>query len=39
MHANPVERGLVEDPLAWIWSSAAFYVKGVPGLVPIDPVP
>jgi putative transposase len=39
MHANPVKRGLVENPLAWIWSSAAFYVKGVPGLVTIDPVP
>ena len=39
MHANPVKRGLVENPLAWIWSSATFYVQGVPGLVPIDPVP
>jgi putative transposase len=39
MHANPVKRGLVEDPSVWIWSSAGFYVKGDPGLVPIDPVP
>ena len=26
-------------PGPWVWSSAAFYVKGVPGLVRIDPVP
>ena len=39
MHTNPVKRGLVKNPLAWIWSSATFYVQGVPGLVPIDPVP
>ena len=39
MHTNPVKRGLVKNPLAWIWSSATFYVQGVPGLVSIDPVP
>jgi hypothetical protein len=38
LHANPVKRGLVKDPSAWIWSSASFYATGVAGLVPIDPV-
>ena len=39
MHANPVKRGLVENPLDWVWSSASFYATGVPGSVRIDPVP
>jgi putative transposase len=39
MHANPVKRRLVQNPCAWIWSSASFYADGTPGLVPIDPVP
>jgi putative transposase len=38
MHLNPVVRGLVTNPGAWIWSSFWFYEKGEPGLVPIDPV-
>jgi putative transposase len=38
MHGNPVKRGLVKNPRAWIWSSFLFYEKGEPGLVPIDPV-
>src|SRR5713226_3694620 len=38
MHANPVKRGLVKNPAAWIWSSWSFYAKGEAGLVPIDPV-
>jgi putative transposase len=38
MHGNPVKRGLVKDPGAWIWSSFLFYEKGEAGLVPIDPV-
>jgi putative transposase len=38
MHANPVKRGLVKNPGAWMWSSFLFYEKGEPGLVPIDPV-
>jgi len=25
IHLNPVRRGLVKDPLDWIWSSAGFY--------------
>src|SRR5712692_5110754 len=37
MHANPVKRGLVKDPGAWMWSSF-FYAKGEPGLVAIDSV-
>jgi putative transposase len=38
MHANPVKRGLVGNPSAWMWSSFSFYAKGETGLVPIDPV-
>jgi putative transposase len=38
MHANPVKRGLVKNPGAWVWSSARFYEKGERGLVLIDPV-
>jgi len=38
MHANPVNRGLVRNPGAWVWSSFLFYEKGERGLVPIDPV-
>ena len=38
MHANPVKRGLVKSPSAWMWSSFLFYEKGQPGLVKIDPV-
>jgi putative transposase len=37
MHSNPVERGLVKDAGAWVWSSFQFYAKGEPGLVTIDP--
>jgi len=36
MHFNPVKRGLVKDPLEWIWSSWSFYEKGEAGLVSID---
>lgn len=25
IHNNPVRRGLVDDPIAWAWSSAAWY--------------
>jgi putative transposase len=38
MHANPVNRGLVKHPKDWPWSSFLFYVRDIPGLVPIDPV-
>jgi len=38
MHANPVQRGLVEHPKDWLWSSFLWYAKGEPGLVTIDPV-
>ncbi len=34
MHGNPVKRGLVKNPGAWIWSSYLFYEKGESGLVP-----
>jgi len=39
MHANPVKRKLVRNPSAWMWSSASFYATGVPGMIPVDPVP
>jgi hypothetical protein len=38
MHANPVKRGLVKNPSAWIWSSCLFYEKGQAGLVTMDPM-
>jgi putative transposase len=38
MHANPVTRGLVKHPAAWIWSSYLFYERGEKGLLEIDPV-
>jgi putative transposase len=38
MHGNPVKRGLVKNPSAWMWSSFLFYEKGQLGLVEIDPV-
>src|ERR1700680_4716547 len=38
MHANPVKRGLVKHPAAWVWSSWSFYATGKTGLVRIDPV-
>ena len=33
-HNNPVERGFVEDPLHWRWSSARNYA-GQPGLIEV----
>jgi putative transposase len=38
MHANPMKRGLVKNPSAWMWSSFLFYEKGEAGLVKIDPL-
>jgi putative transposase len=35
MHANPVDRGLVEHPRDWPWSSWSFYMEGA-GLVSMD---
>jgi putative transposase len=36
MHANPVERKLVEHSKDWPWSSFLFYATGDPGLIAID---
>jgi putative transposase len=36
IHRNPVERGLVERPEDWAWSSFHHYLSGEPGLVEID---
>ncbi len=38
MHANPVTKGLVEDPRDWPWSSWPFYYSGESGFVVIDPI-
>jgi hypothetical protein len=38
MHMNPVERGLVEDPMDWRWSSYRFYQGRVVVLFEMDPV-
>ena len=37
MHANPVKRGLVEDPKHWPWSSYAFYQQRGEVLIEVDP--
>jgi putative transposase len=39
MHNNPVKAGLVSDPCAWPWSSAAYFLQNRPSpvrLVPLD---
>ena len=36
MHANPVNRGLVEHPKDWPWSSWSHYAMGKEGLIRID---
>ena len=38
IHANPVKRGLVDDPKHWPWSSYAFYQQCGEVLIAIDPV-
>jgi len=36
IHRNPVERGLVERPENWAWSSFRHYLTGDPGTVEIE---
>jgi putative transposase len=36
MHRNPVERGLVEKPVDWPWSSFRHYLLGEDGVVEIE---
>jgi hypothetical protein len=36
MHQNPVERGLVERPEDWKWSSFRAYAGGEPGVVRLN---
>jgi putative transposase len=38
MHANPLKRGLVDDPRNWPWSSYAFYQRRGEILIEVDPV-
>jgi len=38
MHANPLKRGLVENPGEWPWSSYAFYQQRGELLIQVDPV-
>jgi hypothetical protein len=35
-HRNPVERGLVESPEQWRWSSFCSYLYGEKGLVRVN---
>ena len=37
IHTNPVKRKLVMHPKDWPWSSWAFYARGEPGVVKIEP--
>jgi len=37
MHANPVKRGLVDDPKHWPWSSYTFYQQRGEILIEVDP--
>ncbi len=36
MHRNPVQRGLVEKPEDWPWSSFRHYATGIEGTVEIE---
>lgn len=38
MHMNPLQRGLVSDPIDWPWSSYRFYQEKGDVLISIDPV-
>ena len=38
MHANPVQRKLVQHPKDWPWSSWSYYAKGEEGLTRIDAI-
>jgi REP-associated tyrosine transposase len=38
IHANPLKRGLVDDPRHWPWSSYAFYQQRGEVLIEIDRV-
>ena len=39
MHRNPVQRGLVESPELWSWSSFRFYLYGEAGPVKVNEWP
>jgi putative transposase len=39
IHNNPVERGLVQRPAEWAWSSARWYDGDRTGSVTLDPTP
>ena len=38
MHRNPVDRGLVNHPKDWPWSSWSFYEGDGKGLLPMDAI-
>ena len=38
IHANPVRRGLVEQPTDWPWSSARFWAEDPSALIAMDPL-
>jgi len=39
LHLNPVRKGLVARAVDWYWSSARWYLEGIPGPLAIDPLP
>jgi len=38
IHNNPVTRGLVANPLEWLWSSARTYAGDADSLLPVDAI-
>lgn len=36
IHANPVRKGLVDDPAHWPYSSAAAYAGSKSPIIPVD---
>ena len=39
IHRNPLRRGLVQRPVDWHWSSAAYYEADGPSPLRLDPIP
>lgn len=39
LHVNPVRQGLVASAADWYWSSARWYLRGVPGPLAMDRLP
>jgi len=39
IHLNPVRKNLVSTAVEWKWSSASWYILGVPGPISVDSIP